>query len=137
MNIHLDSHPATEFFPWRLELGPVFQGPIAIDIETNSIDPDRPWLVPPMVLAAATDGQSGVFLTRETLPPFLRTHSHTELIFHNASFDLAVINKTDPSLAIYNRVEDALVWDTRLLHRLRTLAIEGHTANQQGQSTLE
>lgn len=137
MNIYLDSHPATEFFPWRPDLGPVFQGPIAIDIETNSIDPDRPWLVPPMVLAAATDGQSGVFLTRETLPPFLRTHSRSELIFHNPSFDLAVIDKTDSSLAIYDRVEDAMVWDTRLLHRLLTLATEGHTANQRRQSTLE
>src|SRR4051794_40411102 len=42
-----------------------------------------------------------------------------------------------PSLDIYRRVDADRVWDTQLLHRLYTLAAEGHSSSGRGQSTLE
>ena len=56
---------------------------------------------------------------------------------HHAAFDLDVVRVAAPDFDIYGLVDDGLVWDTQLLHRLYMLGTEGHTASLKGQSTLE
>ena len=56
---------------------------------------------------------------------------------HHAVFDLAVLDLLAPGLDIYRRVDADQVWDTQILHRLYTLAAEGHTSSGKGQSTLD
>src|SRR4051812_39897706 len=63
-----------EFRPWRPQDGRVMTRPFALDTETTRIDEDRPWLTPALVLAAAFDGRTGVFVPRDRVEPFLRSH---------------------------------------------------------------
>lgn len=48
-----------------------------------------------------------------------------------------MLQQLAPDLDVYAKVEADLVWDTWLLHRLYSLATEGHTAGGQGEATLE
>lgn len=128
---------AVVFSPWTPNSGVRFTSAIAIDTETTLIDDTRRWQTPNFVLAAATDGRQGVFITREHLSAFLRDHFACEWIFHNASFDLAVIHMVAPQLDVYHHVELGLVKDTQLEHQLLMLAVEGHTADGKGQATLD
>lgn len=136
MRINLADHTA-DFRPWRPADGQVFHDAFAVDTETTLIDDRHPWLTPAYVLGAACDGERGVYIPRDRLQDFLRAHWGVPLILHNAPFDLAVIHQLVPQLDIYRRVELGQVWDTQLLHRLYTLASEGHTAQGKGGSTLE
>src|SRR5262249_8845876 len=56
-------------------------------------------------------------------------------------FDLKVLQKLAEEqgrdLDLYALVEHNRVYDTQLLHRLYTLATEGHTSFKKGQSTLD
>src|SRR4051812_48705043 len=79
------------FVPWRPELGQVFTDPFALDTETLLIDDNHPWITPAFVLAAACDGQHGYFLTKQHILPFLQAHADVPLVFHNAPFDLEVL----------------------------------------------
>jgi len=124
------------FRPWRPELGRVFQSDFAFDSETTRIDEQHPGMIPAYVIGAAFDGQQGYFLTREHIVNFLQLHSDLPMILHHAAFDLEVLNALSLSLNIYDRVEADHIWDTRLLHRLYTLASLGHTSLGPGQSTL-
>jgi hypothetical protein len=56
---------------------------------------------------------------------------------HNAPFDLAVLDLVAPGARVYDWVEEDRVCDTQLLHRLHALAVNGTTASQAGESTLE
>jgi hypothetical protein len=125
------------FRPWRPQDGRVFQRRFALDTETTRIDEQRPWLTPAYVLGAACDGQWGVFVHRRHVREFLRQHEGTEVVFHNAPFDLAVLHLLVPELDLYRWVDQDRAWDTQLLHRLYLLAKEGHTAARKGESTLE
>lgn len=136
MKISFDDHQY-DFFPWRPLLGPVSSKPIAFDCETTLIDKERPWLVPAYVLGASFDGARGYFVQREHAADFFAVHRDVTLVAHNAPFDLAVINALAPALDIYDLVDRNKVWDTQLLHRLYTLATEGHPANGKNESDLE
>jgi len=125
------------FCPWKPALGTVFSGEFAFDTETVAIDEKDPWQTPDYVLAAGYDGQRGYFVTREHAGPFLAAHPDQAMIMHHATFDLAVLNKAAPEVAIYDRVNRNKVYDTQILHRLLTLATEGHTAFGKGRATLE
>ncbi len=129
-------HAPIPFEPWKPSLGKVLDGVVAIDTETPLIDDVRHWETPEMVLAAATDGTNGYYLTRKTLGAFLRDHCGCQFVMHNAAFDLAAIHRVVPGLDIYHLVERGQVWDTMLQHKLLKLGTEGHTANGKGQSTL-
>jgi DNA polymerase I-like protein with 3'-5' exonuclease and polymerase domains len=89
------------------------------------------------VIGAAFDGENGFFVARDHAAVFWTTHAPVGVAFHNAAFDLAVVQMLKPGLDVYAKVEADLVWDTWLLHRLYTLATEGHTAGGDGEATLE
>jgi DNA polymerase I-like protein with 3'-5' exonuclease and polymerase domains len=125
------------FRPWRQADGKVFESTFSFDCETTLIDEERPWLTPAYVLGAAFDGGRGLFVPRDRVEAFFAAHSGVPVAFHNASFDLAVLHQVSPKLDLYARIDDDLVWDTQLLHRLFLLGTHGHTAKGKGQSTLE
>ncbi len=128
---------AFDFVPWKPAMGVVFRQLYAFDSETTLIDEARPWLTPAYVIGAAVGSGRGYFLTRETTPPFFRAHADVPVAMHHAAFDLDVVDVLAPELDIYRRVDDDLVWDTQLLHRLERLAAVGQTASRKGESTLE
>jgi hypothetical protein len=116
------------FAPWRPPDGRVFDR-FSFDTETTDIDDDHPFLTPVYVLGAACDGHRGVFITREHVLPFFEAHAGVPFICHNAAFDIKVCNVLlNPNLDLYAAVEQHLVWDTLILHRLLSLATAGHTA---------
>jgi len=125
------------FVPWKPTTGKVFPAPYSFDCETTAIDDEQHWLTPAYVLGAAFDGNRGFFVPRDALAAFFESHVDVPVVMHNASFDLAVIDAMAPTLNIYDRVDQDLVTDTRLLHRGYMLATEGHTAEGKGASTLE
>jgi hypothetical protein len=100
------------------------------DTETTDIDDERPYLTPAYVLGAACDGTRGVFITRDSLLPFFRTHWGVPFVCHNAAFDLRVTDALlrPGGLDVYEAVDANLVWDTQVLKRLHCLATAGHAA---------
>lgn len=122
---------------WKPNMGQVFNKTFAFDCETTLIDEQRPWITPAYVIGAACDGRRGYFIRREDVRAFFQVHADTAVTFHNAAFDLAVINKLVPDLSIYDRVERELIWDSQLLHRLYVLGTAGDTAGKKGGSSLE
>lgn len=117
--------------------GKVFAGPFALDTETPKIDPDRPTHIPTLVLGMAYDGDQGWFIAAKDMPAFLAAHPSNQLIFHNAVFDLAVLQAAlNPRGAgfhndIYNRVLAGRIADTLIMARLIALATQGHSAINQ------
>jgi len=136
MRISLREHNA-DFRPWRPEDGREFTTPYAFDSETTLIDEAHPWITPSYVLGAAYDGRQGFFIQRQHVAAFFEAHRGLQVVLHNASFDLDVINTLSPDLDIYSWVDRDLVWDTQLLHKLLMLGVEGHTARGKGHSTLD
>jgi hypothetical protein len=120
---------------WEPTRGRVFEDRFAIDTETTEIDSNRPDRVPQLVLLVACDGERGCFVASNHIIDFLAAHPDSELIFHNAPFDLAVIQQCiGDEEDIYDRVDANKIWDTLILRRLLSLAHEGHTAR--GESSL-
>ena len=123
------------FRQWEPADGRVIAGRFALDTETTKIDETRPANIPALVLGAAFDGRQGWFILAEDMPAFLANHPANPLIFHNAAFDLAVVQAAhDPrghSVDIYSRVEAGKVADTMILARLLSLGTAGHTARNQ------
>src|SRR4051794_37328107 len=93
-----------DFRPWKPSMGRVFARTFAFDCETTLIDESRSWLSPAYVIGAGFDGKHGVFVRREDVAGFFGVHADREVVFHNASFDLAVINTLVPTLDIYSWV---------------------------------
>lgn len=125
-----------DFNVWREGMGAVFAGPFAFDAETT-FDDTNPSHVPSYVIGAACDGSSGYFIPAGRCPAFLAAHDGVPLVFHNATFDLKVLQREAAGIDLYSFVERGLVWDTMLLHRLYKLGREGHPANRTGESTLD
>ncbi len=126
-----------DFVPWLPAMGRVFQRPFAFDCETTLIDDERPGLTPAYVLGAAFDGKRGVFVPRTLVSEFFMAHPDSTVVFHNAAFDLDVINTVAPATNLYERVDANRVFDTQLMHRLLTLGEDGHTSQGKGESTLD
>jgi len=121
------------FSQWVPALGRVISGPFALDTETTLIDEKRPDRVPALVLGSAFDGRQGFFILAEDMPAFLAAHPANPLIFHNAAFDLAVLQASlgRLDLDIYARVGAGRVADTMILARLLSLGTVGHSARNQ------
>ena len=123
------------FRRWEPTLGRVITGRFALDTETTKIDDTRPAHVPTLVLGAAFDGRQGWFILAKDMPAFLANHPANPLIFHNAAFDLAVLQAAhDPRghlINVYSRVETGKVADTLILARLLPLGTVGHSARNQ------
>ena len=123
------------FRRWVPTLGRVITGPFAMDTETTKIDDNRPAHIPTLVLGMAFDGRQGWFILTEDMPAFLASHPANPFVFHNAAFDLAVLQATHDRLGldsdIYARVEAGKVADTMILARLLSLGTVGHSARNQ------
>jgi DNA polymerase I-like protein with 3'-5' exonuclease and polymerase domains len=120
------------FRRWVPALGRVITGPFALDTETTLIEDNRPTHVPILVLGAAFDGRQGWFILAKDMPAFLASHPTNSLIFHNAAFDLAVLQKRlGAGCDLYTRVEAGKVADTMILARQLSLGVVGHSARNQ------
>jgi len=123
------------FRRWVPALGRVITGPFALDTETERIDEKRPAHIPALVLGMAFDGRQGWFITAEDMPAFLANHPANSLIFHNAAFDLAMLqtdyDRRGLDLDIHTRVVAGKVADTMILARLLSLGTVGHSARSQ------
>ncbi len=125
------------FRVWVPADGKVINGPFTLDTETTKIDADRPAHIPALVLGVAFNGTQGWFIVAKDMPAFLASHSTNQLIFHNAVFDLAVLQANQSWQAtgfhndIYDRVEAGRVADTLIMARLIVLATQGHSAINQ------
>lgn len=125
------------FRVWVPDCGKVFAGPFSLDTETTLIDKNRPAHIPALVLGIAFNGTAGWFIAAKDMPAFLACHSTNQLIFHNAVFDLAVLqatlNRQGTRLNndIYVRVLAGRVYDTLIMARLIVLATQGHSAINQ------
>jgi DNA polymerase I len=117
--------------------GKVFAGPFALDTETTKIEPDRHAHIPLLVIGMAFNGTQGWFIAAKDMPAFLAAHPTNQLIFHNAVFDLAVLQANQNPRGtglhndIYNRVLAGRVADTQIMSRLLSLATQGHSAINQ------
>ena len=123
------------FRQWEPTLGRVITGPFALDTETTKIDEKRPAHVPLLVLGMAFDGRQGWFILAKDMPAFLASHPGSSLVFHNAAFDLAVLQAAQEGRGLstdgYSRVEAGRVADTMILTRLLSLGTVGHSARNQ------
>lgn len=123
------------FHRWVPADGRVITGSFALDTETERIDENRPDRIPALVLGSAFDGRQGWFILAEDMAAFLAAHPTNPLIFHNAGFDMAVLQATHDRLGlvsdIYARVEAGKVADTMILARLLSLGTHGHSARNQ------
>ena len=131
-----------KFKIWGPNQGKVYnKKTVAFDCETELIDKKRPRKVPAYVVGAVFDGARGYFVPRKHVAAFFLAHRDCLFVFHNAYFDLAVINAViqlaGVEFDIYGLVDRSRVRDSRILHRLYVLATEGHTASRDGESTLE
>ena len=101
-------------------------GAFAFDAETTLIRDDLPGRVPDYVLGVASDGDRGAFISRANLPAFWAAHSRCTWVFHNAAFDLAVVQKLLGVRGdVYELVEAGRAWDTMLLAKLLSLGENG------------
>jgi hypothetical protein len=101
----------------------------AFDTETTRIDEDRPDRVPSLVLATACDGEQGYFIAREQVPVYFAAHAGSGFVGHNLAFDLQVTQHVlGCAYDLYSLVDHQKLWDTMVLKRLLSLAIDGHTA---------
>lgn len=115
---------------WRLLMwnGERLLQDVAIDTETTLIEG---YMIPNLVTFQATDFDTGriFFVRKEDLPRFFNLHSSHRLIFHNAAFDLEVINKAFEDLhlkfPLFEYIESGDVYDTAILYRLFMLAQTG------------
>ncbi len=108
---------------------------VAIDTETaaiNGLD------VPPLAVAAASDGQRHLLIHPNDLAGFLRSHANAEFVCHNAAFDFWVIhqhlsnaNEVEALQLWRQTVEDCRLHDTMLSDILIRLA-GTHADNRQG-----
>jgi DNA polymerase I-like protein with 3'-5' exonuclease and polymerase domains len=121
------------FRQWVPADGRVISGPFALDTETTKIDEKRPAAIPTLVIGTAFDGRQGFFILAKDMPAFLAAHPTNALVFHNAAFDLAVLQANLGPLGsdIYARVEAGKVADTMILARLLSLGTLGHSARNQ------
>lgn len=95
---------------------------VAIDTETTPI---QPGVVPDLVVAQAYAGGSVVWLLRnEDLLSFLELHARAVCVFHNAAFDISVLEKA-VGFDSDKPIRSEQVRDVALLYRLHALATEG------------
>lgn len=128
------------FNEWLPGHAPLTGAVIAADTETTLIDDSNPWMTPTLVLMQAFDGSRGVFVAPENVPAFMAAHPVAYFAFHNAPFDLNVIQRTHERAEIpydiYTLVDNRQVIDTKILYQLLVLGSDGHAATGKGQSTL-
>jgi ribonuclease D len=133
-----EPEPVAPFTRWEGEdLGSL----VAIDTETEMAG-NNPGDPPPrLVLVTAYNGEGGVFFGPDQADAFLRLHGAAVLVFHNAAFDLPVIEKalleSGSDLDLETFVDRDQVRDTYLLELLLELATTGRAQEDlKGKATL-
>jgi hypothetical protein len=126
------------FTPWRGEdLGSL----VSIDTETEMAG-NNPGDPPPrLVLVTAFNGQAGVFFGPDQVEAFFQTHGVSVLVFHNAAFDVPVLEKAlaeaGSDLELETFVDRDQVRDTYLFELLLELATTGRAQEDlKGKATL-
>ena len=127
MEITLGSTTVT-FEEWTRFDGVMSGSEIAVDTETRYIDDDNDLTVPEMAIAVAYDGRKGYWIRPSNVREFLEMHSEAKFIFHNCSFDLAVIDQeADESDIAWRIIDQNRVVDTQEMERLLMLSQLGGT----------
>jgi hypothetical protein len=102
---------------------------IGIDTETEVIDLKDPRLPPPrLVLATATDGSRGFYVSPADIGDFIKAHPRACFVMHNAPFDTEVIDQASATAGrgVMLQLYDAnRVACTMQLERLVELATSG------------
>lgn len=128
---------SNDFVPWAPSYGQVFKESFSLAIGVASPSMPAP---PDYVLAAATNGTTGVFLTPGTMAMFWSAHATAQIAIHGAAEALAVLNKLfrrrEISVDVYQSVEHRRIRDTYLLHRLHGLATVGETYQEPERTAL-
>lgn len=111
--------------PWSWWSGQQLQStpevPLSIDTETTLVDLNR--VVPQLVLASASDGQTTVIIKPEDVESFLIQHQGEHFVFHNVSFDFWVLDKhLDKCSILWHLAEEGRLHDSMLLDMLVRLA---------------
>lgn len=97
---------------------------LAFDTETT-IQPFTS--TPDMVLGSAYGGGNSVYIIdKKDVGNFFEVHVGSSLIFHNAPFDIDVLEKQNSGFNYYKYYDSNRIFDTGVLYRLVGLAREGY-----------
>lgn len=103
---------------------------IALDTETEFIRSEA--AVPQLITCQVYDGNDTIyFIGRGCIVEFISLHSHSLFVFHNAAFDLQVLQKFIGD-KVYDLYDSDRVMDTSILFRLLHLAVVGHLNTRYG-----
>jgi DNA polymerase I-like protein with 3'-5' exonuclease and polymerase domains len=99
---------------------------VTIDTETTVVPS---YHVPELVLCQAygdLDPLTVYFIPKERIKAFLDLHKKAALIFHNAAFDVRVLEEASGIGGFFQPFyDDSRIWDTSILYRLLHLAVVG------------
>lgn len=103
----------------RESLGPY----IAVDTETTVVPFTE---TADLITCQAFDGNRVFYINVDDVKEFLEQHKHSNIIFHNAPFDIDVLCKHLNNRNYFDHwVQSNMLWDTALLYRLVGLATNG------------
>ncbi|MBP7652560.1 hypothetical protein KA977_04005, partial [Candidatus Dependentiae bacterium] len=98
----------------------------SIDTETTLIEPGQ---TPDYVIGTCFNGKTVYLLKRESVSEFVELHKNCIWFFHNAAFDIAVIERLT-NFRFYKLIENHRIIDTAILYRLIRIAKAGHPNGQ-------
>lgn len=108
---------------WSIQDGCIGEW-VVIDTETEYIQHES--IIPKFVIGQAYTGGETVYLIRkQELSDFMSVHESQNFIFHNAPFDVSVIENTI-DFSFHNAYLEQRIWDTGVLYRLYKLATIGY-----------
>ena len=94
---------------------------IAIDTETDIRSFNE---TPDLITFQAFDGKAIYYVERRRIDAFFVLNYKVTIIFHNASFDIDVIEKAS-AMGFHDHVESEKIYDTSIMYRLLHLAEKG------------
>ena len=99
---------------------------VCVDTETVLIPEDSPDEVPPLVIAAAYDGDRLFMFGPADAKHFMEVHKDRTFVFHNARFDVRVIEKaTGEAGHLLQAIDEDRVYCTLTFEKLLNLATTG------------
>jgi len=114
---------------WKIWEGEKLGSNISLDTETNFADfhtRDHR-----MITCQVYDGKDMVyFIRKKHVRRFLNLHKNSNLIMQNAPFDVGVLSKLTGMDLWFDRYDRDLIWDTKILYVLYTLAATGQASRK-------